>query len=127
MSTKTLTSIGLGTAVLRRSDKTPKQLDAIDHIAIQVQNVAAAVSWYTGKFACNVVYQDETWALLQFNNTRLALVVPSQHPAHLGLISSAAEDYGPLQVHRDGTRSTYIEDPSGNAVELLAPNNPAAS
>lgn len=130
MNMKTTTAIGLRTAALRKSGKAqdaPKQLDAIDHIALQVQDVAEGVRWYTGKFACNVMYQDETWAFLEFENTRLALVVPAQHPAHLGLISSAAEDFGPLLEHRDGTRSTYIQDPSGNSVEILAPYRPAAS
>ena len=30
-----------------------------------------------------------------------------------------AESYGELKGHRDGTRSIYIADPSGNPVELM--------
>jgi hypothetical protein len=49
----------------------------------------------------------------------VALVIPSQHPAHLGFMSPAAEKFGELKTHRDGTRSCYVNDPSGNAVEIL--------
>jgi catechol 2,3-dioxygenase-like lactoylglutathione lyase family enzyme len=96
------------------------QLDAVDHVAIPVENVRSAVDWYTRTFHCEVKYQDETWALLGFENMRLALVIPSQHPAHIGLISKEAEKHGELKTHRDGTRSCYISDPAGNAVEILA-------
>ncbi len=95
-------------------------LDCIHHIAIPAPDVARAVEWYTGAFRCRVVYQDQTWALLEFGNTRLALVTPGQHPPHVGFLSPNAESFGPLTPHRDGTRSIYIRDPAGNAVEILA-------
>ena len=97
-----------------------KQLDAIDHVAIPVSDVASSVAWYSKTFRCEVSYQDETWALLKFGNIRLALVIPSQHPAHIGFVSPVAESFGELKLHRDGTRSCYVDDPSGNAVEILA-------
>ena len=96
------------------------ELDAIDHVAIAVSDVAAAVDWYRGQFRCEVAYQDDTWALLTFANVRLALVIPEQHPPHLGLVSPHAEDFGALKTHRDGTRSCYVKDTSGNAIEILA-------
>ena len=96
-------------------------LDTIHHVAISVKDVAEAVRWYTETFHCTVGYQDDTWALLEFANLRLALVIPSQHPPHIGFISPQAETFGELKPHRDGTRSIYIADPSGNAVEILAP------
>jgi hypothetical protein len=95
-------------------------LDRLDHAAIPVEDVASAVDWYTRTFRCEVKYQDLTWALLAFENVRLALVVPSQHPAHIGFVSEEAEKFGPLKTHRDGTRSCYVKDPAGNAVEILA-------
>jgi catechol-2,3-dioxygenase len=97
------------------------KLDAIDHIAIQVENIAVAAAWYSSRFRCRISYQDETWAMLEFENVRLALVIPAQHPPHLALVSARAADFGPLKVHRDGTQSTYVQDPAGNAVEVLAP------
>src|SRR5450432_1101824 len=95
-------------------------LDSIDHVAIPVANVAETVDWYRKTFQCTVRYQDETWALLGFANMSLALVIPEQHPAHIGLVSDEAERFGELKTHRDGTRSCYVSDPGGNAVEVLA-------
>jgi len=85
-----------------------------------VPDIAAAVAWYTANMKCTVKYQDATWAMLKFANTGIALVTPGQHPAHLGFVSDEAEKFGELKTHRDGTRSCYIYDPSGNAVEVLA-------
>ena len=96
-------------------------LDEIHHVAIAVSNVAKSVDWYRTPVRCDGEYQDETWALLEFGNTRLALVIPDQHPPHIGFIHPKAEAFGALKPHRDGTRSCYVADPAGNAVEVLAP------
>lgn len=96
-------------------------LDAIDHVAVPVTDIAASVEWYRRTFRCEIKYQDTTWALLQFHNISLALVIPEQHPAHIGFVSPDAETFGTLKTHRDGTRSCYVSDPSGNSVEILAP------
>lgn len=102
-------------------DTTSKtKLAAIDHIAIPVTDVAASVNWYTSNFNCIIEYQDDTWAFLKFDNIKLALVVTHQHPPHVAFVSPDAESYGTLKKHRDGTRSIYIKDPAGNAVEILA-------
>ena len=97
------------------------KLDQLDHVAIPTENIALTVDWYQQHFRCDVAYQDATWALLKFENTQLALVMPSQHPPHVGFVSPEAETYGELQPHRDGTRSVYVQDPGGNAIEILAP------
>ena len=99
----------------------PSELDTIHHLALEVDDVASALRWYTEKFRCRVEYHDDTWALLQFGNLGLALVTKGQHPSHLGLVTNEALSHGELKTHRDGTRSVYIADPSGNAVELLDP------
>ena len=103
------------------------ELDSLHHVAISVPDVGAAVRWYTETFRCQVVYQDETWAMLQFGNVQLALVIPAQHPPHLGFVTPEAEKHGELKTHRDGTRSIYIADPAGNPIELLAPESVAAA
>lgn len=95
--------------------------DRIDHIAISVSDVKSAVEWYTSQFNCRVKYQDESWAYLGFDNINLALVVPGQHPGHLAFIRADAEAFGALKTHRDGTRSCYVKDPSGNSVEIMEP------
>jgi catechol 2,3-dioxygenase-like lactoylglutathione lyase family enzyme len=95
-------------------------LDLIDHIAIPVEDVASAVDWYKQTFQCEVAYQDATWAFLKFGNIKLALVVPSQHPAHIAFVSPEAAKFGALKLHRDGTRSCYVTDPAGNSIEIMA-------
>lgn len=95
------------------------RLDAIHHVAIPTQDVAASVAWYRAHSDCRVEYQDETWALLAYANMKLALVMPGQHPPHLALVREDAERFGPLVTHRDGTRSLYVHDSAGNAVEIL--------
>jgi catechol 2,3-dioxygenase-like lactoylglutathione lyase family enzyme len=95
-------------------------LDSIHHVAIEVQDVKGAVAWYTKNFQCKVAYQDDTWAFLEFANLKLALVIPSQHPAHIAFVSPEAEKFGTLKPHRDGTRSCYVTDPAGNSVEVMA-------
>jgi catechol 2,3-dioxygenase-like lactoylglutathione lyase family enzyme len=99
---------------------TPPALDSIHHIAVSVRDIPAAVSWYRRHFHCTVSYQDDTWAMLDFANIKLALVIPSQHPPHLAFVHPEAEQFGQLKPHRDGTRSVYVQDPAGNAVEVLA-------
>ena len=96
-----------------------RQLDDIHHTAIQVKNIANSVSWYTENFKCEIEYQDESWALLRFANTSLALVLPEQHPYHFAVVTENLEPYGEATPHRDGTASVYIKDLDGNNVEML--------
>jgi catechol 2,3-dioxygenase-like lactoylglutathione lyase family enzyme len=105
---------------MKSSDSASSPLDSMDHIAIEVHDVKAAVAWYAGRFQCRVDYQDDTWALLSFANIRLALVTKGQHRPHIGFKRADAEKYGPLKTHRDGTRYVYMEDTAGNVVEFLA-------
>ncbi len=97
-------------------------MDSIHHLAIQVQNVQRAVDWYCSHFQAQIVYQDETWAMLRFKNVDLAFVVPGQHPPHIAVEHPHAEIFGTLVTHRDGTRSVYIKDGEGNAVEIMKVN-----
>lgn len=101
------------------------KLDSIHHLAIQVSDVPKALAWYKTTFHCEVMYEDESWALVRFANIQLALVTEGQHPPHLAFEREDAEAFGPLKTHRDGTRSTYIHDPFGNAVELIAKSSSA--
>jgi catechol 2,3-dioxygenase-like lactoylglutathione lyase family enzyme len=97
-----------------------KSLDTMDHVAVSVSDVAETVAWYRQHFQCKVAYQDETWALVEFANIRLAFVLPSQHPDHFAVLGDPSA-YGQPKKHRDGTSSVYIKDPNGNNVEILAP------
>lgn len=94
-------------------------MDTIHHIAIQVSDLPATLAWYKSQYDVKVTYEDESWALIQFANVALALVLPDQHPPHFAIISEHAERFGPLKTHRDGTASVYINDPAGNCIEML--------
>ena len=103
-----------------KTEVDPASLDRVHHIAISVTDVPAAVAWYTGAFRCTVAHQDPTWALLDFENIQLALVIPDQHPPHIAFSTPDASRFGELKTHRDGTRSTYVRDPSANSIEIMA-------
>jgi len=94
-------------------------MDKVNHVAIQVDDIDIAVQWYMQKFDTKLLYQDESWALIQFDNLSLALVLPNQHPPHFAIDNQEAEKYGELTKHRDGTSSIYIKDPFGNSVEII--------
>ena len=96
-------------------------LDAIDHLALEVDDIDGAVAWYQELFRCEVLYKDATWAMLEFSNLKLAFVVREEHPPHLGIVRDDAEKYGKLKQHRDGSRSCYLKGPGGNVVEVLTP------
>ena len=95
-------------------------MDRIDHIALTVKEIAPAVEWYQRRFQCRVLYQDHTWAMVEFANIKLAMVVAEQHPPHIAFVSPRAAEWGELRPHRDGTQSVYVSDPAGNAVEIVA-------
>ena len=95
-----------------------KPLDTMDHVAVTVADIGETVDWYRQHFQCKVAYQDETWALVEFANIRLAFVLASQHPDHFAMIGNPSA-YGEPKRHRDGTSSVYIQDPNGNNVEIL--------
>mgnify|MGYP001200045956 CR=1 FL=1 len=94
-------------------------MDKIHHIAVQVENLSESLEWYEKEFDIKILYQDDSWAMIQFENMKLALVLPDQHPGHFAVESDNASEYGKLIKHRDGTASIYIEDPAGNSIEML--------
>ena len=88
----------------------------IDHIAVVVTNISEGVRWYTKKFDCKVNHQDKSWAELQFDNIKLALVLPQDHPAHIAFVK---EDLVNGVTHRDGSKSIYGHDTFGNIIEYI--------
>ena len=96
-----------------------KKLDTLHHAALRVKDVKETVEWYTQRFKCNVEYQDATWAMLAFENVRLAFVLAEQHPPHVAILGDPAA-FGAPKVHRDGTSSVYVKDPNNNNVEIMA-------
>ena len=94
-------------------------MDKIHHVAIQVEDISKSVEWYKKNFEVEVSYQDETWAMIDFENTSLALVKPEQHPFPLAIESIQAEIYGYLIKYRDGTASVYILSIAGIKLEMI--------
>ena len=90
-------------------------MESIDHIAIVVTNINHAVNWYTKNRDCEVIYQNETWADLQFENIKLALVLPQDHPPHIAFEDNSIEG----TEHRDGSESIYEHDTFGNIIERI--------
>ena len=75
-------------------------LDTMDHVAVSVANVAETVNWYKQHFQCQVAYQDDTWALVEFANIRLAFVLPSQHPDHFAVLGDPSvfgDEFPPMR------------------------------
>ena len=94
-------------------------MEKLQHVAVTVDDIHKALDWYRARFNVETTYADDSWALLQFDNIALALVLPEQHPPHIAVERDKAEAYGPLRHHRDGSASTYIRDPWGNAIEIM--------
>ena len=90
-------------------------MKSIDHIAIQVDNIKESVAWYHDNYGCKILYSDHTWAFLQFDNIKLALVTEDEHPYHIAFEVDEVDG----KKHRDGSVSKYINDPSGNKIELI--------
>ena len=91
-------------------------MEGIDHIAIVVTNINHAVNWYKENRDCEVIYQNKTWAELQFENIKLALVLPQNLPAHIAFVDETIENG---IKHRDGSESIYDHDTFGNIIERI--------
>ena len=91
----------------------------IDHIAIQVENPREAADWYTQNFGASLLYVDDTWGFVQFENIKLAFVIKEQHPAHFAFEVDSLVDEDKVKKHRDNSESVYKRDPWGNIYELV--------
>jgi len=99
-----------------------------DHVALQVPSIPEALEWWRRMVpGSRVLFEDETWGLIEAGGVKLAFVMSDQHPDHLAWQVSAAElerlateHSVPISPHRDGTRSLYLEAPGGQSVEVIA-------
>lgn len=98
-----------------------------DHVAQQVPDIGAAVAWYQQTLpGVRVLYQDESWAFIEANGVKLAFVKRDQHPGHIAWrvsnqeLERMAAEYGKeIALHRDKTRSFYLEAPGGQWIEII--------
>lgn len=99
-----------------------------DHVAQQVPDISAALEWWQRVVpGARVLYADETWGLLEAGGAKLAFVMADQHPDHLAFRVSedelermAAEHGTAIALHRDASRSFYLDAPGGHSVEVIA-------
>ena len=91
-------------------------MEKIDHIALVVSNVPKAARWYEANRDCKVKYQDDTWAILEFDNVDLALVSAAEHPPHIAFVDNSIKNG---TKHRDGSESIYDHDGFGNIIEKI--------
>ena len=95
-----------------------------DHVALVSKNIKRAIAWYVERWDAKILYQDETWGLIEIGKTKIAFVTPSQHPAHVCF--EIKEEFihknltkETFKGHRDGSSSCYVRDPDGNFLEFL--------
>ena len=99
-----------------------------DHVAQRVPDIADAIAWWREMLPDAVVlYEDDSWALIEAGGARLAFVLADQHPSHVAwrvseaqLECLAARHGGQIATHRDGSRSFYLEAPGANGFEVIA-------
>jgi len=99
-----------------------------DHVALQVPDIAAAIAWWRGIVpGTKVLYEDDSWGLIEAGGSRVAFVSADEHPDHLAYSVSEVElerlasAHGrEIASHRDGSRSFYLDAPGGHGVELIA-------
>ena len=92
----------------------------IDHIALVVEEPKLAAKWYEFNFNAEILYLDDSWAFIEFENIKMAFVKKGMHPPHFAFEVDNFEDIGgKIKTHRDGSRSVYKRDPWGNIYELI--------
>lgn len=99
-----------------------------DHVAQPVPDIAAALEWWQRTVpGARVLYADATWGLLEAGGAKLAFVLAEQHPQHLAFAVStqtlerlAGEHGAEIALHRDGSRSFYLEAPGDGRLEVIA-------
>lgn len=99
-----------------------------DHVALLVPDIAAALDWWQRAVpGARIVYADDSWGLLDAGGARLAFVTEGEHPQHVAFKVSGAElerlaaEHGAgIALHRDGSRSFYLEAPGEGRLEVIA-------
>mgnify|MGYP001303580168 FL=1 len=95
-----------------------------DHVALQSKDIQRSIAWYQDHFDCEVLYQDDTWAMINVCGLNLSFVTPSQHPAHIAFCVTNEEEIKKykdknFKTHRDGTKSFYMRDDQNNILEIV--------
>lgn len=94
----------------------------LDHIAIVVENIREALTWYSNLFPIEVLYEDDSWGLVKVPSIgiKIAFVLKTEHPGHIGIAVDKMPDWAEKgNFHRDGSEYHYEVDPWGNALEFV--------
>jgi|TARA_R110002124_G_scaffold49599_5_gene145272 hypothetical protein len=91
----------------------------IDHLALSVDDPEEAANWYIKNFDGQLLYCDDSWSFVQFENIKIAFVKKGTHPSHFAFEVDNFEDEDIVKEHRDNTLSSYKKDPWGNVYELI--------
>ena len=96
-------------------------LPTIDHIAIIVDDLEEAKSWYIKNVGGKIIHEESGYYRLKVSNISIALVSGENKRAHFGIISNLSDlpKGSPRVHHRDGTIGTYVSDPWGNYIEFI--------
>ena len=94
-------------------------MKTIDHIALSVEDPESAANWYISNFNGELLYCDDTWSFVQFENIKMAFVKKGTHPAHFAFKVDRFDEEDIVKEHRDQTQSSYKRDPWGNISELI--------
>mgnify|MGYP003117274409 CR=1 FL=1 len=99
-------------------------MSEIDHIAILVDDLQTAETWYTSHLKCEVSFRDNKYIRIEAKNTSIALIDKKHYPhAHFAILVDKIEDLptekGKMVKHRDGTIGVYVKDPFGNYLEYI--------
>ena len=113
-----------------------KGVQRIGHIALRVENLERAKSFYLS-LGMSLIWDDKDWCYLEAGKGKdgLALLAPSYQAAgpHFAFHFEEKEEVfniqnnlkksgvkvGPVHEHRDGTASFYMQDTEGNWLEML--------
>ena len=116
--------------------KGSKGVQRIGHIALRVENLERAKSFYLD-LGMKLIWDDKDWCYLEAGEVKdgLALLGPSYKSAgpHLAFhfeekrevekihydLKNAGLKVAPIHEHRDGTASFYMQDTEGNWLEML--------
>ncbi len=122
--------------VKKQSDLNSEGVHRLGHVAIRVDDVARAKSFYMN-LGMKLVWDDTDWCYLEAGESRdgLALLGPGYKAAgpHFAFHFTNKEEIekihdslknqglkvGALHDHRDGTSSFYLKDTEGNWLEML--------
>ena len=116
--------------------KGSKGVQRIGHIALRVENLDRAKSFYLN-LGMQLIWDDKDWCYLEVGKGKdgLALLGPSYMAAgpHFAFhfedkkeveniyfdLKNSGVNVGPIHEHRDGTASFYMQDTEGNWLEML--------